>query len=197
MDADAFMVVVLGVQRLEHRHEVVTHLVVAAARRHEVLAAGDLGGFAEDHRHVVVVHLVKGVADRRVGTAARRGIGLTALGGHPQLGQRGFLALQLRRPVHVLTGRLGGTHDGVVIAVQLDAEAGHRLAGGSDAGVEGLATLHQILGQPPMLAVLFLGMADHPLADPRVGIGGGVDVDETVFAVEDDDVQGQEIEDLR
>ena len=42
-------------------------------------------------------------------------------------------ALQLGRPLHVFLGHLGGVHDGFVIAVLLDAEAGDRLAGRGDA----------------------------------------------------------------
>ena len=118
---------------VEHELELLAHLVVAAARGHQVLAAGELGGLAEAQRHLVRVELVEGVAHGRVRAAARGGVRLAALGGDPQVLQRPLLAAQLGGPLHVLLGRLRGAHDGVVVAVLLDAEVGHRLAGRGDA----------------------------------------------------------------
>ena len=77
-------------------------------------------------KHEVVaerMQLVEGVADGRIGAAARGGVGLAALGRDPELGDRAGLALLLARPLHVLARRLRGAHDGVVVAVALDAEA--------------------------------------------------------------------------
>ena len=114
---------------VEHELEFLAHLVVAAARGDQVLAAGELGGLAEHQRHAVRVELVEGVADGGVGAAARGGVGLAALGGDPQVLERALLAAQLARPLQVFARRLRGAHDGVVVAVPLDAEEGHRLAG--------------------------------------------------------------------
>src|SRR5690606_5330457 len=44
-----------------------------------------------------------------------------------------LLTLQLGRPLQHLLGLVGGAHDSVDVAVQLDAEADHRLAGLGDA----------------------------------------------------------------
>ena len=118
---------------VEHELELLAHLVGAAARGHQVLAAGELGGLAEDQRHAVRVELVEGVADGRVGAAAGGGVGLAALGRDPQVLQRALLAAQLARPLHVLARLLRGAPDRVVVAVALDAEAGDRLAGRGDA----------------------------------------------------------------
>ena len=64
---------------------------------------------------------------------ARSGIGLAALAGDPQVLQRALFALNAGGEVHELLGLARGAHDGVVLAVQLDAEARHRLAGLGDA----------------------------------------------------------------
>jgi hypothetical protein len=48
-----------------------------------------------------------------------------------------------------------------------------------------------------MGAVFFLGAPDHPATDLGVRIGCGVDVDESVVGVDDDDIERQKIEDLR
>jgi hypothetical protein len=143
---------------VEHEHEALAHLVIAAARRDQVLAAGDLGGLAEQQRVAGRVELVEGVADRRVGAAARGGVRLTALGRNPQLGDRGLLAAQLGGPVHVLLGRLRGAHDGVVVTVLLDAEAGDRLAGQRDA-------------VDHLLRPALLDADDHDGGNVRVGAG--------------------------
>ena len=84
-------------------------------------------------RDAVRVELVERVAHRGVGAAARRGVGFAALGRDPQVLQRALLAAQLARPLHVLLRHLRGAHDGVVVAVALDAEAGDGLAGRGDA----------------------------------------------------------------
>ena len=106
---------------------------VVAARRDDLLAAGQLGGLAEAQGGAQRVQLVEGIADRRVGAAAAGGVALAALGADPQLVDRAHLALLLAGPLHVLARRLAGAQDGVVVAVALDAEADHRLAGGGDA----------------------------------------------------------------
>ena len=118
---------------IEHAHEIGAHLVVAAARGDDLLAAGELGGLAEHQRAARGVQLVEGVADGRIGAAARGRVRLAALGRDPQLGQRALDALLLARPLQILARRLRRPHDRVVVAVQLDAEAGHRLAGRGDA----------------------------------------------------------------
>jgi hypothetical protein len=82
---------------------------------------------------VVRIELVEGVADGRIRAAARGGVGFAALGRHPQILQRPLLAAQLARHLHELARRARGAHDGVVVAMQLDAEADHRLAGLLDA----------------------------------------------------------------
>src|SRR6185503_18787719 len=48
----------------------------------EMLAAGELGGLAEDQGHAVGIELVERVAHRRVGAAAGGGVGLAALRRH-------------------------------------------------------------------------------------------------------------------
>src|SRR5690606_24497454 len=56
-----------------------------------------------------------------------------ALGGHPQIRNGAFGALQSGGVMHEFLGLARGAHDGVVVAVQFDAEAGHGLAGGGNA----------------------------------------------------------------
>ena len=73
---------------VEHVLEFVAHLVVPATRRHQVLAAGELGRLAEHQRHAVRVELVERVADGRIRAAPRRGVGLAAFGRDPQVLQR-------------------------------------------------------------------------------------------------------------
>src|SRR5690606_13830848 len=51
----------------------------------------------------------------------------------PQVGDGALGALQRGRVVHEFLGLPRRAHDGVVVAVQFDAEAGHRLASGGDA----------------------------------------------------------------
>ncbi len=118
---------------VEHEHEPPAHLVAGAAGGDDLLAAGELGRLAEAEVVAERVELVEGVADGRVGAAARRRVALAALGRDPQLGDRARLALLLARPLHVLARRLRRPHDRVVVAVALDAEADHRLAGRGDA----------------------------------------------------------------
>ena len=118
---------------VEHEHEALAHRIVGAARRDDVLAAGDLGGLAEDQGGAERMQLVEGVADGRVGAAAGSGVGLAALGGDPQVGDRAVHALQRGRVLHEFLGCLRRAHDRVVVAVAFDAEADHRLAGLGDA----------------------------------------------------------------
>ena len=70
-----------------------------------------------------------------VGHEARPGggVALAALGRHPQVANPTLLALQLRGSLQELLGLVGGLGDGGDIAVALDAEAHHRLAGLGDA----------------------------------------------------------------
>src|SRR5690349_16543235 len=126
---------------VEHAHEVGAHLVVAAARRDDLLAAGELGSLAEDERATRRVQLVERVAHRGVRAAARRRVRLAALGRHPEVGQRALDALLLARPLQVFARRLRRAHDRVVVAVQLDAEALHRLARRLDAVDDALRPL--------------------------------------------------------
>src|SRR3546814_3661203 len=60
-------------------------------------------------------------------------IRFTALGGYPQVADGAFLTVQAGSIVNELLGLAGCAHDGVVVAVQLDAEARHWLAGGGNA----------------------------------------------------------------
>ncbi len=118
---------------IEHAHEIGAHLVVAAARGDDLLAAGQLGRLAEHQRAPRRVELVERVADRRVRAASGRRVGFAAFRRHPQLLQRALDALLLARPLQEFARRLRRAHDRVVVAVQLDAESLHRLAGGGDA----------------------------------------------------------------
>ncbi len=68
---------------IEHPHELGAHLVVAAARRDDLLAAGELGRFAEHQRAARGVELVERVAYRRVRAAAGRRIRFAALASRP------------------------------------------------------------------------------------------------------------------
>ena len=98
-----------------------------------MLGAGDLGGLAEHAIDAVRDELVVHVADGRAGGEAGGGVALAALGRDPEVGDAAFLALQLRRHLHVLLGDVGRLGDGGDVAVAFDAEAGHRLAGLGDA----------------------------------------------------------------
>ena len=62
----------------------------AAARRDDLLAAGELGGLAEHQRAAGIVQLVERIADRRVGAAARGRVRLAAFGGDPQFRRAGI-----------------------------------------------------------------------------------------------------------
>ncbi len=114
-------------------HPFLADLVVDRARLGEMLAAGDLRGFAEDAVNALRDQLVVHVADGRAGREAGRGVALTALGRHPQLGNIALFALELGGPLHVVLGDARCLRDRVDVAVELDAEAGHRLAGLLDA----------------------------------------------------------------
>src|SRR5690606_39597076 len=118
---------------IEHEHEALAHRIVGTAFGHDVFAAGQFGGLAEHQRIAQGIELVEGVAHGGVGAAARRGVRFAALGGHPQVGYGAFRALQRRGVVHELLGLARCAHDGVEVAVQFDAEAGHGLAGGCNA----------------------------------------------------------------
>ena len=119
---------------IEHAHELGANLVVAAARGDDLLAAGELGRFAEHQRAARRVELVERVADGGVGAAAGRRVRLAALGRYPQLSRARTRRAAARSPhCRYLARHLRRAHDRVVIAVQLDAEAGDRLAGRRDA----------------------------------------------------------------
>ena len=64
---------------VEHAHEVGAYLVVTAARRDDLLAAGQLRRLAEDEGAADLVELVERVAHRRVGAGAGGRIRFTAL----------------------------------------------------------------------------------------------------------------------
>ena len=91
---------------------------------------------------------------------ARRGVALAALGRDPQVLDVALLALELGGPLHELLGLVGGLGDGGDVAVALDAEADHRLAGLGDAVDDALG--------PAVLD------ADHDHGGD-VGIGAGAD----------------------
>src|SRR6202163_2072734 len=118
---------------IEDALEVGAHLVVAAACGDDVLAAGELGRLAENERATHRVELVESIAHGRIGAATRRRIRFAALGRDPQLIQRAFVALRFTRQLQIFPGGLGRAHDSVVVSVQLDAEAGDRLARRGDA----------------------------------------------------------------
>ena len=103
------------------------------ARLGEMLGAGDFRRFAEHAGQPFRDELVVHVADRRAGREAGGSVALAAFGRHPQLGKVAFLALQFGGQLHVFLGLARGPGDRVDVAVQLDAEAGDRLAGFLDA----------------------------------------------------------------
>src|ERR1022692_1839469 len=100
----------------------------SAARGNDLLTAGELGGLAENQRASRRVELVERVSNGWIGAAARCRIGLAAFRRYPQIRKPALLPLLFARPLQVLARRLGRAHDRVVVAVQLDAEAGDRLA---------------------------------------------------------------------
>ena len=71
--------------------------------------------------------------DGRVAAEPRRRVGLPALGADHQLLQGNLFALQAGGLVHEVLGRAAGTLDRRQIAVPLDRERHHRLAGAGDA----------------------------------------------------------------
>jgi hypothetical protein len=118
---------------IEHPHEFGAYFFVAAARCDNAFAAGQLGRLAEYERAAGGVEFVERVADRRIGTAAGRGVRFAALARNPQVVQRAFGALLLARPLQKLTRGRRCAPDRVVVAVKLDAEALHRFPGRCDA----------------------------------------------------------------
>src|SRR5439155_18552818 len=114
---------------VEDELELLAHRVVPAARGDQVLAPGELGGFAEHQRDAVRVELVESIAHGRVRAAAGGRVGLAALGGNPQILERPLLATQLARPLKQLLRLLRSAADSLVIAVAFDAETEYRLAG--------------------------------------------------------------------
>src|SRR5439155_8730024 len=143
---------------VEHAHEVGAHLVVAAARGDDLLAAGQLGGLAEDERTANRIKLIESVAYRRVGAAAGSRVRFPALARHPEILKRPFDALPLAGVLQILLGDLRGAHDRIVVAVQLDAEARDRLAGRRDAVDDALGPA-------------FLDAYDHDRRNVRVAAG--------------------------
>ena len=99
----------------------------------DVLGPCDLRRFAKDPVNALRDQLVVHVADGRTGAKARRRVALAALGRDPQVGDRALLSLQLGRPLHQLLRLIGGAHDGVDVAMQLDAEPNDWFAGLGDA----------------------------------------------------------------
>jgi hypothetical protein len=122
-----------GLVAVEHPHELGAYRIVAAACRDDLLAAGQFGRLAEHQRAACVVELVERIADGGIRAATGRRVGFAALGRHPQILQRALGALQLARILQERACSLRCPHDRVVIAVQLDAETLHRLAGFRDA----------------------------------------------------------------
>ena len=118
----------LGVT-IEEKLELGAHFVVGTAGHDQMFAAGDFRGFAEEGSGPGFPQLVKSVAHRGVGGNARRGVGFAALSGNPQLVHAALGALQLGGVVHKFLGLERSGADGLQVAVLLNAEAGHRLAG--------------------------------------------------------------------
>jgi hypothetical protein len=114
---------------LPHGVPAVPDLFIDGARLADVLAAGDLGGFAENAVYALRDQLVIHIADSRARAQPGGGVALAAFGGYPQIGNRTLLALQFGCPVNKFLGLARGIHDGLQIAVLLDGKAGHRLAG--------------------------------------------------------------------
>jgi hypothetical protein len=114
---------------------------LSSRQRDDLLAAGEFGGLAEHQRAARRIQLVERVAHRRVGAASGRRVRLAALGRHPQLRHRALRARKLARPLQVFARGLRRAHDRVVVAVQLYAEALHRLAGRPDAVDDALRPL--------------------------------------------------------
>ncbi len=94
-----------------------------------MLAAGDLGGLAEDAVNALGQQLVIHIADGRAGRETRRGVALAAFGRDPQLGDRAFLALEFGSVMHEFLRLARGVHDRLQVAILLDGEARNRLAG--------------------------------------------------------------------
>ena len=65
---------------VEDELELLAHRVVPAARGDQLLAPGELGGFAEHQRDAVRVELVESIAHGRIRAAAGGRVGLAALG---------------------------------------------------------------------------------------------------------------------
>ena len=122
----------LGVT-VKERGEFAADPVIGATGLHQMFAAGDLRGFAEQGGGPGFPEFVKGVAHSGVGRNAGRGVGFAALGGNPQLVHAALGALQLRGVVHKFLGLERSGADGLQVAVLLNAKARHRLAGFGDA----------------------------------------------------------------
>ncbi len=106
------------------------------------------------------VELVESVSHAGVRADAGGRVRFAALGRHPQILQRAFLATQLRRPVHVVFCGLGSAADRLHVAVAFDAEEGHGFPRRGDA-----------VGDPLRPAVL--DTDHHHRGD--IGIGPGAD----------------------
>ena len=107
--------------------------LVAARSLAMCSAAGDLAGLAEDAVNALRDQLVVHVADGRAGAEAGGGVALAAFRRDPQIGDAAFFLFQLGCPVQEFLGLVGGLGDGGDVAVALDAEADHGLAGFRDA----------------------------------------------------------------
>src|SRR5262245_24756127 len=132
-----------------------------------MFGAGDLRGFAEYAKNTLRDELVVHVAHGRARGEAGGRVGLAALGGYPQIGDRAFLAGELGGPLQKILGRARRLGDGAEIAGALDAEAGDRLAGRRDA-----------VDDAPGPAVL--DADHHHRRDVRVGAGADQGAEEQV-----------------
>jgi hypothetical protein len=118
---------------VEHFHEVSAHLFGSAAGSHQMLTTRQFGGFAKHQCGTQAIKFVKGIAHGRVGAASRCGVRFTAFGRNPEVRNRALHAVQAGGVLHHLLGRLGSTHDGVMVAVAFDAKTHNRLACGRNA----------------------------------------------------------------
>ena len=116
-----------------HLHELGGNFRSAAALGHQMLASGYFRGFPEQQGIAVFIQLVEGVAHGGIGRDAGGGVGFAALAGYHQFLDHALLALEAGGPLHQLLGLAGCGGHGIDVAVLLDGETEHGLAGLGDA----------------------------------------------------------------
>src|SRR5215216_6498097 len=98
-----------------------------------MLAAGKLGGLAEEHRGPLVHQHIHRRTHARARPEPRRRVGLATLDADREVLQLHRLAPQLRGPLHEFLGLPRGPTYGLQIPATLYGEGGHRLASLRDA----------------------------------------------------------------